>query len=142
MTIAAILHNKGSEVLSIGCGASLREAVELLADRRIGAMPVLKDGKVAGILSERDVIYCLRRDGEKALDLDVEQVMTAPPVTVTGENTVDEAMAQMTIRRIRHLPVVEKDELVGIVSIGDLVKYRIDRIEQEAAAMRDYIRTV
>ena len=141
MNIAAILERKGREVASIDAGASVREAVALLAERRIGALPVLDGGEVAGIMSERDVIYCLRRDGAAILDWAVRDVMTAPAITVTPDVPILAALSQMTQRRIRHLPVVEQGRLTGIVSIGDLVAFRIARIEEEAEAMRAYIQS-
>ncbi len=139
MTIAAILQGKGGEVVSVLGETPVREAVELLAERRIGAVPVLKEGAVAGIMSERDVIYCLRSDGAAMLDWPVERIMTSPAITVEPDSSVLRALSMMTQRRIRHLPVVEGDRIVGLVSIGDLVKYRMDKIEREAEAMRDYI---
>jgi CBS domain-containing protein len=139
MTIAAILGGKGHDVVSIGGDRTVAEAVRLLADKRIGAVPVLDGGAVAGIFSERDVIYCLERDGPAALDRRVSQVMTAPAITVTPDESVLGALALMTRRRVRHLPVVQGGRCVGFVSIGDLVKFRIDRIESEAEAMRSYI---
>lgn len=140
MTIRAILKSKGSEVLSISGAASVAEAVALLAERRIGALPVIDGGQVQGIFSERDVIYGLARDGAVILSQQVVDVMT-PAVIVAPDETVMGALSLMTLRRSRHLPVVENDSLIGFVSIGDLVKYRIDRIEADAAAMRDYIQS-
>lgn len=142
MTIAAILGGKGHEVVSIGADRTVAEAVALLAGRRIGAVPVLDGDTVAGIFSERDVIYCLEQFGAAALDRTVSQVMTAPAITVDSGETVLGALALMTRRRIRHLPVVDGGRITGFVSIGDLVKYRIDRIESEAEAMRAYIQAV
>lgn len=142
MTIAAILGSKGSEVVSIEGDRTVAEAVALLASRRIGAVPVMAGGQVAGIFSERDVIYGLERDGESALRRTVRDVMTAPAITVDPSESVLGALALMTRRRIRHLPVVERGACIGLVSIGDLVKYRIDRIESEAEAMRAYIQAV
>jgi CBS domain-containing protein len=139
MTIAAILSGKGQDVVTIAGDRTVQEAAALLAERRIGAVPVLEGDAVAGIFSERDVIYCLQRDGAAALDLPVSAVMTAPAITVTSSEEVLAALGLMTRRRIRHLPVVEGGRLLGLVSIGDLVKYRIDRIQSEANAMRDYI---
>ena len=141
MTIAAILQNKGAEVLTVRADTPVREAVELLAERRIGALPVVKGDEVAGIMSERDIIYCLRSDGAAVLDWPVERIMTAPAITVERDHQVMGALSLMTKRRIRHLPVVEGDRIIGIVSIGDLVKYRMDKIEQEAAQMLDYIQS-
>lgn len=139
MTIAAILGGKGSDVVTIGGDATVRQAVALLAERRIGAVPVVEGGTVVGIFSERDVIHCLQRAGAGALDTQVRMVMTAPAITVTQGESVLGALSLMTQRRIRHLPVVEGGALIGFVSIGDLVKYRIEKIEAEADQMRSYI---
>lgn len=141
MTIAAIIGVKGANVYTIACDTPVRDAVALLAERRIGALPVVKDGRVIGIMSERDVIYCLKSDGAEMLDFPVERVMTAPAITVAPDFSVLAALSMMTQRRIRHLPVLEGERLVGFVSIGDLVKYRIDKIEREAEAMRSYIQS-
>lgn len=141
MTVAAILASKGEEVDCIDADSRLAQAVALLAERRIGAAPVTRGGDVVGILSERDVLYCLQRLGPDVLEAPVTEVMTAPAVTVTRDQSILGALALMTKRRLRHLPVVEGGRLVGIVSIGDLVKHRIDRIEAEAEAMRAYIQS-
>ena len=141
MTISAILSGKNGAPLSVECDTPVREALRLLAENRIGALPVLKEGKVIGIMSERDIIYCLASDGAPMLDWKVERVMTAPAITVTPDVPALSALSMMSKRRIRHLPVVEGEELTGIVSIGDLVAYRISRIEQEAEAMRAYIQS-
>ena len=141
MTIAAILQSKGADVLTVEADTLVRDAVELLAERKIGALPVVKGSAVAGIMSERDVIYCLRTDGAAVLDWPVERIMTAPAITVEPDHQVMGALSLMTKRRIRHLPVVEGDRIIGIVSIGDLVKYRMDKIEQEAAQMLSYIQS-
>jgi CBS domain-containing protein len=142
MSIAAILHNKGAEVLTVEADTTVREAVALLAERKIGALPVVRGDEVAGIMSERDVIYCLRTDGAAVLDWPVERIMTAPAITVERDHEVLSALSLMTRRRIRHLPVVEGGRIIGIVSIGDLVKYRMDKIEAEAAQMLSYIQSV
>ncbi|KQN20652.1 hypothetical protein ASE86_15535 [Sphingomonas sp. Leaf33] len=141
MTIAVILGGKGHDVVTIDADASVGDAVRLLADRRIGAVPVMEGGAVAGVFSERDVIRHLATDGASLLERRVCDVMTAPVETIASGEPVLGALSVMTHRRIRHLPVVDGDSLVGIVSIGDLVKHRIDRIEAEASAMRDYIRS-
>ena len=141
MTIAAVLRNKGSEVATIGADSSLNEAVHKLGERRIGALPVVEDGRIVGIVTERDVIYCLREHGREVLDAPVAKVMSSPAITATSDTEVLSALALMTQRRIRHLPVVEGGEIRGIVSIGDLVKYRMERIEAEAEAMRAYIQS-
>ena len=139
MTIAAILHSKGSEVVSGPPEQPVADVVALLAERRIGAVPVIGSGEVLGVFSERDLVALLK-DGDAAmLSRPVGEVMTAPAVTVGIDDAVLGALSLMTRRRLRHLPVVAGDRVIGIVSIGDLVKYRIERIEAEAAAMRDYI---
>lgn len=141
MTIAAILGGKGRDVITITGERTVRDAVALLSEHRIGAVPVLEGNAVAGIFSERDVIHCLQRDGGAALDRPVSAVMTAPAITVgRGESAIG-ALSLMTQRRVRHLPVVEDGALIGFISIGDLVKHRIDRIEAEASEMRAYIQS-
>jgi len=142
MTIAAILKNKGSDVLTLEEGTPVREAVAILAERRIGALPVVRGGAIAGIMSERDVIYCLKSDGAAVLDWPVERLMTTPAITVEADKNVLGALSLMTQKRIRHLPIVEGGRIIGIVSIGDLVKYRMDQIEAEAAEMLNYIQSV
>ncbi len=141
MTIAAILSGKGRDVLSVTAHQTVMEAAALLAERRIGALPVMDGPSVAGIFSERDVIHALANHGADALALKVGDVMTAPAITVSPADSVIGALSLMSRRRIRHLPVLEGGRIIGVVSIGDLVKYRIDRIEADAAAMRDYIQT-
>ncbi len=141
MTIAAILGDKGGDVVSVGPDTSLAEAARLLDANRIGAMPVIDGGRVVGVFSERDVIRALARHGAAALDQAVTQAMTAPAITAEPGHAVLGALTLMTQRRVRHLPVVKGGALIGIVSIGDLVKHRIDRIEADAAAMRDYIQS-
>lgn len=141
MTIAAIIAGREGKVLSVTCDTPVRDAIRLLAENRIGSLPVLRDGKVVGIMSERDVIYCLASDDAKMLDWTVERIMTTPAITVARDGSEMAALSQMTHKRIRHLPVIEGDELIGIVSIGDLVAFRLNRIEQEAEAMRAYIQS-
>jgi CBS domain-containing protein len=141
MTIKAILQTKGDAVTAIARTATVAEAVALLAQHRIGAVPVLDGEDVAGIFSERDVIHALAEHGASALDRAVGDVMTAPAITVTRDEAALGALSLMTRRRIRHLPVVEQGRMIGLISIGDLVKYRIDRIEADAEAMRSYIQS-
>jgi len=141
MNITAIILGMTHQVVTATPGMSVAEAVRLLAERRIGAVPVLDGDEVVGIMSERDVLYCLAREGAAALERTVGEVMTAPAHTVEGAQSVLGALGLMTERRMRHLPVVEEGRMVGFVSIGDLVKYRMDRIEQDAQAMRDYIQS-
>jgi hypothetical protein len=120
---------------------TVRDAAGILAEKRIGAVPVMENVEIAGIFYERDVIFTLRVLGADMLDMPLGHIMTALPVTIEPETSVMAALSLMTRRRIRHLPVVKNGRMVGFVSIGDLVKYRIDKIENEAAAMRDYIQT-
>lgn len=141
MTIAAILGQKGREVVSVTAHQTLGEAVALLADKRIGAVPVMDGARVVGIFSERDVIHALAAHGDGASARKVGDVMTAPAITVGPGEAVLGALSLMTRRRVRHLPVVEGGRVIGVVSIGDLVKYRIERIEADAAAMREYIQS-
>jgi len=140
MTIAAILQGKGRDVVQVQSTDSVLSVVTLLADRRIGCVPVVDGGQVVGIFSERDVVYRLAQQGAEALNHTVADVMTRPAITI-DQMPVIHALSLMTKRRIRHLPVVKGNDLIGLVSIGDLVKFRIDNIESEAAALRDYIQT-
>ena len=139
MSLAAILRQQGGDIVQAAPDMPVRAAVELLSDRRIGAVPVVADGQVVGIMSERDVINALRRDGAAILDWPIERVMTRPAITVDASLSPIAGLSLMTQRRIRHLPVVEQGRMIGFVSIGDLVKARIEVIEQEAEAMRGYI---
>lgn len=141
MTIAAVLRGKGSDVETVTAGQSLTDVVRKLGEKRIGALPVVEDGRIVGIISERDVIYCLRDHGAEVLGWEVSRVMTTPAITADPSTEVLSALALMTQRRIRHLPVVEGGTIRGIVSIGDLVKHRMERIEAEAEAMRTYIQS-
>lgn len=141
MGIAAILREKGSDVATIGADASLADVVAELVVRRIGALLVLDGAEIVGLVSERDVIRVLAADGADALRRAAREAMTSPVVTISPHESVTAAMELMTDRRIRHLPVVEDGRLVGIVSIGDLVKRRIAEVEQEALALKDYITT-
>lgn len=143
MTIAAVLSNKGRDVATISRSASLGQAAGELARRKIGALVVLDDsGEVAGVLSERDIVTCLAEHGDSnLLQRPVSEAMTAPAITVGPSDPALSALALMTARRIRHLPVVKDGKLAGLVSIGDLVKYRIEHIEREAEAMRSYIQS-
>jgi len=141
MTIATILVGKGHEVISVTARQSVGEAVGVLAERRVGALPVMDGDEVAGIFSERDVIHAIHMHGAAALDRTVGDVMTAPAITVGPDEPAIGALSLMTRRRVRHLPVMENGRVIGVVSIGDLVKYRIDRIEADAEAMRSYIQS-
>ena len=141
MTIAAVLSEKGSAVETIAAEASVGDAVRRLGEKRIGALPIIESGRIVGMFSERDVIYCLREHGADVLDWPVQRVMSSPAITADLSTDVISALAVMTQRRIRHLPVIEGGAIRGIVSIGDLVKHRMEVIEAEAEAMRAYIQT-
>ena len=141
MTIRAIIDSKGDEVVSATPEMRVAEVARLFAENRIGAVPVIEGDEVVGIMSERDLVHCIANEGAAALDRAVGEVMTAPPITVPSDHSVLGALGLMTRRRVRHLPVIDDGRVVGFVSIGDLVKFRMDRIEQDAKAMRDYIRS-
>lgn len=138
MTIAALMRPEGT-VFTAKRDDQVRDVAARLAEHKIGALPVVEGNIVIGIFSERDIIYGLARHGTALLDKTVGEVMTAPAITVSADTPILSALSLMTKRRIRHLPVVDNDRLTGFVSIGDLVKHRIEKIESEAAAMRDYI---
>jgi CBS domain-containing protein len=142
MTIARVIASRSiDDVVTCDASAPVRAVISQLAERRIGALPVLDGDTVVGIFSERDLIYCMAKVGAEALDLPVSEVMTTPAITVSPDTTVLSALSLITRRRFRHLPVTEGGRMVGFVSIGDLVKYRIDKIEAEAEALRTYIQT-
>ena len=139
MTIATIMRSRDGDIVSVRADDALRDVVRLLAERRIGAVPVMDGTRVVGVLSERDLVYSLAEQGAATMERTAADVMTAPAITVTADMPVLAALSLMTRRRIRHLPVTDGDRMTGFISIGDLVKHRIDGIEAEAAAMRDYI---
>ncbi|MET1756898.1 CBS domain-containing protein [Novosphingobium sp. RD2P27] len=141
MTIGHVIESRNRAVVTCSTDTPVSEAAALLAERRIGAMPVMAGDQIAGIFSERDVIYLLGEAGSAALSMRVAEVMTAPAVTVEPQTSVLAALSLMSRRRIRHLPVIEHDLMIDFVSIGDLVKHRIDQIEAEADAMRAYIQS-
>ena len=141
MTIARMIEGRSGEIVSCEASANVSEAVKILAGKRIGALPVYQDGVIVGIFSERDVIYQLAAHGPAMLDKTVGEVMTSPPIMIEKSSGVLDSLALMTRRRIRHLPVVEGGQICGFVSIGDLVKYRIETIEADAQAMRSYIQS-
>jgi CBS domain-containing protein len=142
MTVKAILSRKGGDVVTIAPIAQLAEAVKLLAERRIGAIVITGPGeRVAGILSERDIVRVLAERGPAVLDEQVGAIMTRNVVTCTSDETVTDIMERMTAHRFRHLPVVEQNRLIGIISIGDVVKRRVEEIEGESNALREYIAT-
>jgi len=140
MNVHTILRTKGKSVVTIHPDATVERAVAVLRLSGIGALVVSDDGEnVVGILSERDIVEALGRLGGELLAVSVAEVMTSPVVTCEPEDSVAELMAEMTNRRIRHFPVLDDGRLQGIVSIGDLVKNRLDEIEFEAHSMRSFI---
>lgn len=142
MTVSAILKLKGPDIVTIDGETTLRDAIKCLSENRIGAVIVAAaGGKVEGILSERDVVRLLAERGIEALDTPVASVMTRAVVTCTPDETIPEIMERMTRGRFRHVPVLEGERLVGIVSIGDVVKYRVQEMERESEALRTYIMT-
>ena len=142
MNVKAILAAKGGDTVTIEPTANLAAAVELLARHRIGAVVICgAGGRLAGILSERDIIRALAEHGVDALAQPVSQVMTRNVMTCSDEDSVASLMERMTAGRFRHLPVLRDDKLVGLVSIGDVVKQRVEEIEGESEALRDYIRS-
>ena len=141
MTIARVIQGRGGEVWCCSPQDGVRDAVAMLARHRIGALPVVEEGRVVGIFSERDVVRRLAELGPALLDSTVAAIMTSPVETVEPGLGVMDALGLMTERRFRHLPVVDNGRMVAFVSIGDLVKYRIERIEADAEAMRSYIQS-
>lgn len=140
MTIQAILNSKGNQVETVLPTETLATVVDRLRAKKIGALVVSTDGStVSGIISERDIIRALSERGTEALDRQVQDVMTRHVVTAETGYSVRDVMKTMTERRIRHLPVVEDGALKGIISIGDIVKVRLEQVESEAHALRDYI---
>ena len=141
MLVREILDAKGGQVVSIGADAKVSAAVKILSERRIGAVLVLAGGKIEGIVSERDIVRELGARGAGILDESVRAVMTAKVMTCRRGDHVSTVMEKMTEGKFRHLPVIEDGQLIGIISIGDVVKHRVMEYESEQEAMRDYIKT-
>ena len=142
MIVKSILSAKGGNVISIEPTATLETAVRTLAEHRIGALLVLgTDRRVIGILSERDIVRVLAERGAGMLSQPLSQIMTRKVVTCTPSDTIGVIMERMTAGKFRHVPVVEQDQVIGVISIGDVVKYRLQEMEHESAALRDYIQT-
>jgi CBS domain-containing protein len=146
MTVARILAAKGRDVVTTLPHQTLTEAAGVLVARNIGAIVVVDAygpyGHVLGILSERDIVHAIAKAGAAAFDDPVSTHMLAPAVTVGPDESINATMQKMTVRRCRHLPVLDKEErLVGIISIGDVIKYRLEQLENDYQAMRDYIAT-
>jgi CBS domain-containing protein len=142
MHVKNILSVKGGNVVSIEPAATLEIAVRTLAQHKIGALLVLgPDRRIIGILSERDIVRVLSEQGASALTQPLAQVMTRKVFTCSPSETIGVIMERMTAGKFRHVPVIDQDQVVGVVSIGDVVKYRLQEMEHESAALRDYIQT-
>jgi CBS domain-containing protein len=141
MTVRAILDSKGHQVQSVGPDAKLADAIKILSERRIGAALVLNQGRIEGILSERDIVRVLGERGASVLEEPVSSVMTRKVVSCREKDTVSEIMETMTNGKFRHLPVIEDSKVVGLISIGDVVKWRVGEYEREQEALREYIKT-
>jgi len=141
MTVRAILDSKGHHVQSVEPDAKLAAAIKLLGERKIGAVLVMSSGRIEGILSERDIVRVLGDRGAGVLDEPVSAVMTRKVVSCKPADTVAAIMEMMTLGKFRHLPVLEGEKVVGLISIGDVVKWRVGEYEMEQAALRDYIKT-
>jgi CBS domain-containing protein len=142
MTVRAILALKGRECLTIAPDATLAEAARLMSKHRIGSLVITgAERRVTGILSERDIVHSMAEKGDAALLLPVSSAMTREVVTCGEDETIPDLMHRMTAGRFRHVPVVDRGKLAGIVSIGDVVKYRLAELEREHEALREYIAT-
>jgi CBS domain-containing protein len=141
MTVRAILDSKGHQIQSVEPEDRLAAAIKILSERKIGAVLVMSKGRIEGILSERDIVRVLGERGAAVLDEPVSVVMTRKVISCKQTDTVAAIMEMMTLGKFRHLPVVEADRVVGLISIGDIVKWRVREYEAEQEAMRDYIKT-
>ena len=141
MTVRSILDTKGHQIVSLETEAKLAAAVKTLSERKIGAVLVMKAGQIEGILSERDVVRVLGERGASVLDEPVSAVMTRKVVSCKPSDTVSAIMEMMTRGKFRHLPVLEGERVVGLISIGDVVKWRVQEYEREQEALREYIKT-
>jgi CBS domain-containing protein len=142
MIVNKILGLKGRDVVTIEPARPLSEAVKVLSERRIGALLIVDgQGPVSGIISERDIVRAVAAQGAKALDEPVSRFMTEKVVTCTGQTSINDVMELMTKQKFRHVPVVEGGRLAGIISIGDVVKLRLEEVEAEAQAIKEYIAT-
>jgi CBS domain-containing protein len=141
MTVRAILDTKGHNIQSVEPSAKLSSAIKILGERKIGAVLVMSAGRIEGILSERDIVRVLGERGAGVLDEPVSAVMTKKVVSCKQSDTVAAIMEMMTVGKFRHLPVVEGEKVVGLISIGDIVKWRVREYEMEQEALREYIKT-
>jgi CBS domain-containing protein len=140
LIVEQILNEKGHSVVTLKADDTLHQAAKLLDEKRIGAVvAIADDDSIIGVLSERDIVRQVAKEGAKALKMDVASAMTRSVVTITSDTKIDEAMQLMTDRRVRHLPVVQTGRLTGVVSIGDLVKWKIAETVAEAEAMKSYL---
>ena len=139
MLVSQILSAKGADVLSATPNDTLAEVARRLEAERVGALLVMEGDRVTGIISERDIVVCLARQGVAALQVTARESMTADVIHARPTETVDALLARMTDRRIRHLPVMDGERLCGLVSIGDLVKHKISEVEAEAQGLKAYI---
>jgi CBS domain-containing protein len=141
MTVRAILDSKGHQIQGVDPDTKLSAAIKTLGERKIGAVLVMSKGRIEGILSERDIVRVLGERGAGVLDEPVSAVMTRKVVSCRQSDTVSAIMEMMTLGKFRHLPVVEEGRVVGLISIGDVVKWRVKEYELEQEALRDYIKT-
>ena len=141
MTVSRIINEKGRDVATVSPGASLAAVAATLAEKKIGAVLIMEGAAIGGIISERDIVRAVASRGSEALSTPAKEWMTAKVVTCAPDDTINDVMQKMTSGRFRHLPVVENGKLAGIVSIGDVVKRRIEDVEREAAQIREYIAT-
>ncbi len=139
MTVAAIIRHKAADTLTVTPDTTLVDVATLLSDHRIGAVPVLDGGSLVGILSERDIVHCLARHGAGALDLKAADAMTRAVQTITPQTTAVQALTSMTAGRFRHMPVMEDGRMTGFISIGDVVKARLDEQANEVDSLRAYV---
>jgi CBS domain-containing protein len=141
MTVRAILDSKGHNIIHVAPDDKVSVAVKLLSERKIGAVLVMSGQHLDGILSERDIVRVIGERGASALDEPVQAVMTRKVISCKPSDTVGSLMEMMTSGKFRHLPVMEGDKMVGLISIGDVVKWRLREFEHEQEALRDYIAT-
>ncbi|MBR0826961.1 CBS domain-containing protein [Bradyrhizobium manausense] len=141
MTVRSILNTKGHQIMSVGPDDKMSAAIKLLGEKKIGAVLVMNQSRLEGILSERDIVRVLGDRGAGVLEEPVSDVMTRKVVTCKETDTVAEIMERMTTGKFRHLPVLDNGKVVGLISIGDIVKWRVHEFEAEQEALRDYIKT-